>query len=214
MDEKMHEILKSFGYIWLYANNCRLITTKFIVDRHPLDYRVSYNRIDVMGMFFPNGFLPFHFVDEPEEVLVDYISKQRRLLVQIESKSSESDFKKGHWNNWGDIKFVITPKHMLKESNIPMGWGWLEVEPEEFWVADRRKHSPVFKMKGIEMSKKSDLWRNTNNENYNSFEDYLTTWWDSMSLEDYLLNAAVNNTVACKNKYVEVLNRNKGRFLF
>jgi hypothetical protein len=136
--------------LFLKKCNCHVIAPEVTVHRVGLRYRNdldSHYTIDVLGI--GKKYLPLDKQVRSEDGLS--VKRYRDIIRGIEIKVSRSDFKNGFIQSGCSYHYLMTPRGLVAQSEVPRGIGLIEVDVENFsW----RRYNMLYLFSGLEVTRK------------------------------------------------------------
>lgn len=156
---KLHEYLKKVANLWLLNRGCFITGSEIFIPRSRqatsglkrlLFYRKYKQFIDVCGIgIIYKSQWEREFGNESDE-------HYRTIIVRgIEIKTSRSDYFNGFVRSGCNYNYILTPKDLLKISELPPKLGLIEYEKDKFSCI-KGENNP-FRFKGLRVVKKPKM---------------------------------------------------------
>lgn len=155
---KLHEYLKKIANLWLLNRGCFITGSEIFIPRSRIkdlrkrihEYRKYKQFIDVCGIgIIYKSQWEREFGNEPDE-------HYKPIIVRgIEIKTSRSDYFNGFVRSGCNYNYILTPKDLLKISELPKKLGLIEYDKDKFSCI-KGENNP-FRFKGLRVVKKPKM---------------------------------------------------------
>lgn len=157
----LHEYLKRAAVLWLLNRRCYIAGTEIYIPRSArliagLDKESTQEQISrhkKYKQFIDACGVGIQYISQWEREFGGKPKEYNRVIIRgIEVKTSRSDYHNGFVRSGCNYNYLLTPKGLLKKTEIPQKMGLIEYEENKF-SCDKAWNNP-FQFKGLRVVKR------------------------------------------------------------